>query len=135
MGYKIKDRTSKCLECGDRIEYGRLDRKFCCDACKNRFNNKKAKNSRIVKMRILHVLNKNYSILDRLIKINVTALTVMQLKQMGFDFDYITSYRKFRRHDEYGCFDISLVIMSSKVISITKMPSFLHLSDECQKND
>ena len=28
-----------CLECGDKL-FGRIDKKFCSDACRNAYNNK-----------------------------------------------------------------------------------------------
>ncbi|MDE6872617.1 MAG: hypothetical protein K2J62_10930 [Bacteroidales bacterium] len=133
MGYDDNHEASRCLECGDSIKYGRQDRKFCCDTCKNRFNNRRTKDVRTIKTRILHILDRNHSILARLIRLNVTSLTVGELRQLGFDFDYVTSYHKTRRHDEYGCFDINVVIMSSKVISITRAPLLEHASEECRK--
>ena len=44
MEYAKKERKIPvCLECGDKIKYGRMDKKFCCDECKVRHNNKMAK--------------------------------------------------------------------------------------------
>ena len=34
-----------CSECGDNI-VGRIDKKFCCDACRNSFNNRVNKDSK-----------------------------------------------------------------------------------------
>ena len=115
MGYEIKQHTARCLECGDAIEYGRQDRKFCCVSCKNRFNNLKARGTRAIKMKIINALEKNHGILENLLKHHTTSLSVMELRHLGFNFDYVTSYHKTRRHDEYGCFDISVTVMSSKV--------------------
>ncbi|MCM1176687.1 MAG: hypothetical protein NC115_06390 [Bacteroidales bacterium] len=133
MGYKENHHVPQCLECGDSLEYGRPDRKFCCDTCKNRFNNRKARDTRAKKTRVLNILERNHSILSRLIRLNMTSLSVSELRQLGFDFDYITSFHKNRRHDEYGCFDINVVVMSSRVISITRVPFIDIRKDECQK--
>lgn len=121
MEYNADRRESKCLECGDTIEYGRQDRKYCCTSCKNRFNNRRTRGSRAAKARIMNALEKNYSILERLVKLGMTSMSTAQLRQMGFCFDYVTSYHKVRRHDEYCCFDISVTVMSSRVISIMRM--------------
>ncbi len=121
MGYEIKDEKSKCLECGDRIEYGRHDKKFCCETCKNKFNNRKARGSRVAKVKVLSALDKNYSILSSLLKLNVENISVAELRAMGFNFDYVTSYQKVRRHDMFLCFDISFVVISSRVTAIKKL--------------
>ena len=49
-----------CLECGDRIEYGRQDKKFCCEECKNRYHNRQARRSRVFRLRVMSALEKNY---------------------------------------------------------------------------
>lgn len=120
MEYGIK-KITLCLECGDEIEYGRQDRKFCCNACKNKYHNRKLRDTRYAKTRILNTLEKNYSILERILKQDHVDLSISELKYMGFNFDYLTSYQKTRRHDEYGCFDIHFTVMSSKIISIGRV--------------
>lgn len=135
MGYDdLEHHVAKCLECGDEIVYGRRGRKFCCSVCKNRFNNRKAKDSRKAKTRIQNALERNYAILGRLLRSGRTSIDVSELRQLGFNFGYVTSYHKTRRHDEFGCFDISFIVMSSKVIEITRIATLFNLPDECQKN-
>ncbi len=121
MDYENKEERSFCLQCGDPIAYGRHDRKFCCDVCKNKFNNLKAKGTKKVKMKILSNINRNYTILERLLRGGVTTIGVVELQQMGFKFDYVTSYQKIRRHDVFLCFDISFTVISDKVTAITKL--------------
>lgn len=121
MGYEARTDRTKCLECGDKIVYGRQDKKFCCDSCKNKFNNRKARSSRVAKVKVLSALDKNYAILDRLLKMDVTSLSVTELKYMGFNFDCVTSYQKVRRHDMFMCFDISFTVLSSRVTCIAKL--------------
>ncbi len=120
--YGIKnEEPARCLECGDVIEYGRQGRKFCCEDCKNRFNNRKVRNSKTVKLKILSALNRNYTILSNLVKLRVTTLGVSELQHLGFKFDYVTSYQKVRRHDVFQCFDISFTIIAGNVTSIEKL--------------
>ncbi len=121
MGYEIKTGKSKCLECGDVIEYGRQDKKFCCDNCRNKFHNRVRRGSRKTKLKILSNLEKNYSILDNLLKINITSMSVMELQHLGFKFDCVTSYQKVRRHNMFLCFDISFTIIADRVTSITRL--------------
>lgn len=110
-----------CLECGHDILYGRGDRKFCCSKCKNSYHNKRLQRSRAAKARVLNALEKNYSILERLLKNDITVISLTELKGYGFNTDYFTSYCKVRRHDEFSCFDIRFMIMSSAVVSIKKV--------------
>ncbi len=121
MRYEVKSVKSKCLECGDSIEYGRQDKKFCCDSCRSKFHNRRTRGSRSTKLKILSNLEKNYSILDKLLKINVTSMSVMELQHLGFKFDFVTSYQKIRRHNVFLCFDISFTIIADRVTSITRL--------------
>ncbi len=121
MEYKVKPKKPKCLECGDLIAYGRQDKKFCCDNCKNKFNNRRVRGSKNTKLRILSNLNKNYTILDNLLKINITSMSVMELQHLGFNFDCVTSYQRVRRHNVFLCFDISFTIIADRVTSITRL--------------
>ena len=65
MEYPMKTprSTPRCLECGDKISYGRSDKKFCCEDCKNRHHNHKVRSSRSVKRRVVSALERNYDIL------------------------------------------------------------------------
>ncbi len=121
MEYEVRTEKSKCLECGDLIEYGRQDKKFCCDSCKNRFNNRRTRGSRSAKLKILSSLERNYSILDNLLKINITSMSVLELQHLGFKLDCVTSYQKVRRHNVFLCFDISFTVIADRVTSITRL--------------
>lgn len=118
MEYDSDLRRTRCLECGDKISYGRQDKKFCCETCKNRYNNRKARGSKGVRARVLSALEKNYGILEKMVKLGIDSISVMELRNLGFNFNYVTSYQKVRRHDEFGCFDISFTVISGRVISI-----------------
>ena len=69
----------RCLECGDVILYGRPDKKFCSQHCRNEFNNRKRVDSRHIRERIRRHLDKNYAILDKLIRIGVDTLALTEL--------------------------------------------------------
>lgn len=131
MDYVINDNEiHKCLECGEEIDYGRGNKKFCCPRCKNSYHNKRVQHARAVKARVQNTLEKNYSILDRLLKNGVTSLSLTELKDYGFNMDYFTSYSKIRRHDEFSCFDIRFIVMSSSVTSIWRPES--RMEQECR---
>lgn len=119
---KRKDRsTPRCLECGDKINYGRTDKKFCSEDCKNRHHNHLARASRLLKRRVISALEKNYSILDDIVREGKTAVWISELTALGFNPGYATSSRKQGRHHLYHCFDISYVMTPNRISSISKI--------------
>ena len=67
-GKNIERHMPKCLECGDQIRYGRTDKKFCCDECKNRHYNNLAKGSRTFRRKVLSMLSGNYDVLNEILR-------------------------------------------------------------------
>ncbi|MBO8455043.1 MAG: hypothetical protein IAC08_01390 [Bacteroidetes bacterium] len=124
MDYNKEERRySVCLECGDEIHYGRQDRKFCCEACKNRYNNRKTRSSRNTRLRVMNALDRNYRLLDRLLKLGMDSLDLVELRHMGFEPSYVTSYRRLRCHDEFCCFDIRFIMTATKICSLSRLQS------------
>ncbi|MEX0274472.1 MAG: hypothetical protein AB3N16_08845 [Flavobacteriaceae bacterium] len=80
-----------CLECGKEV-YGRSDKKFCTDHCRNTYNNKLNKVSNNLIRNINNRLRKNYRILESFpLKQGKTKTTRMKLINKGFDFEHITN--------------------------------------------
>ena len=122
MEYKIANRKMPvCLECGDKIRYGRTDKKFCCDGCRMKYHHEQVKSSKMYRRRILAILTRNYDILENLLKSEVTAVDLFDLEGLGFIPGVVTSYRKVNKHDEYTCFDIKYIMTPSRVTSIKKI--------------
>lgn len=116
-----KFRQLFCLECGADIPYGRIDRKFCSPQCKNRFHNKKYSFNRSNIRRVTNALERNYEILLKLIKCNVTTLSLGDLALMGFNKEYVTSVRKEKGHNEYRCFDIKYICSETRIFSLERV--------------
>ena len=95
-----------CLECGDKIKYGRTDKKFCCDDCRNRHYNTKLKEGRAYRRKVLALLQKNYDLLEDLLKSGIDSAEFADLVTLGFTPDAVTFYHRSRRHDDFACFDI-----------------------------
>ena len=79
-----------CLECGDVIA-GREDKKFCCDCCRNSYNNKINKDTNNYMRNINNKLRKNYRILSELNANKKTKTTRAKLLDKGFDFEFYTN--------------------------------------------
>jgi len=83
----------ECLECGDKI-VGRIDKKFCSDACRNSYNNTINKDHRNIIRNTNNRLRKNYRILETLNPEQKTKCSKAKLIENGFDFNYFTSIYK-----------------------------------------
>ncbi len=123
MDYEKKyvKHRSLCLECGDVIRYGRTDKKFCCDECKVRHHNNLAKAGRVYRNRVLRAMDKNYCILDDLLKEGEDSADLIELMSRGFAPGVVTSYSKSGKHDVFTCYDIRYIMTRTRVYSIMKI--------------
>ena len=126
--------SSRCLECGDKISYGRTDKKFCSEDCKNRHHNHKSRSERYVKRKTISMLENNYEILDGLIKKGVDTVMLSDILVLGFNPAYLTSFSRVNHHDIYACFDITYTLTPSRLCSISKIQNLsLNLQARSQK--
>jgi len=77
------------FECGDTV-VGRSDKKFCCDTCRNTFNNARNRDSINLIRNTHNRLRKNYRILGDLNPNGKTEVSLATLLNQGFSFEYIT---------------------------------------------
>ncbi|MFI2741890.1 hypothetical protein ACG2LH_04055 [Zhouia sp. PK063] len=89
-----------CLECGDKI-VGRIDKKFCSDACRNSYNNNINKASKNLIRTTNNRLKKNYRILESLHPEEKTKISRQKLLDLGFNFDYITGLLTTKKGSTY----------------------------------
>jgi len=106
MNYQLDETVPHCLECGEPLSYGRGDRKFCSNSCKNRYHNREARNWRGRYARTIGILQKNHDILKRLVQIGVRSISKTELVQLGYRTDFVTSSRRESRRTVCHCFDI-----------------------------
>lgn len=125
MDYKKYERHMPvCLECGDRIRYGRIDKKYCCDDCRTRHHNAMAKKSRSFRRRVMKILLRNYDVLDGLIRSGIESIDLLDITAMGFAPGFVTSCSRSGKHDLYSCFDIKYIMTRTRVYSIMKIQNF-----------
>ena len=120
MYYKESLSRGLCLECGSRIEYGRSDKIFCSTQCRNKHHNGELSQLRHRRNSIIKVLDMNYHILENLLKHDIASVDVIELGRLGFNTNYATSWRKWRNHIEYACFDIRYYLSSSCIFGIKR---------------
>lgn len=111
-------RQPHCLQCGKEMVYGRPDRKFCSSQCKNRWHNHINVAPRLSKMRVQHILEKNYRILSSFVSAGVSSVPVSSLLVMGFNPLYYTSSIKQRRGQMCMCFDLTYCLTESKLYKL-----------------
>ena len=122
MGYKIDEEALvHCLECGDAITYGRPDKKFCCESCKNRWHNRLEKASRSYKVKVKASLTRNYEVLSNLLKIGIHRMNLYELRTMGYDPQFVTAAIPVGKRMEYMCYDIRFRQTTVQVSNITKI--------------
>jgi len=109
MKYKVDESVPHCLECGEPLSYGRSDRKYCSETCKNRYHNREVRRWRSRYARVVGILQKNHEILSHLLRIGITSIPKTELAQLGYRLDFVTSCRKEGRRTVCHCFDIVFV--------------------------
>lgn len=138
MRYVKARNIPRCLECGDKIAYGRSDKKFCSEECKNHHHNHRFSTARSIRRRIMTALEKNYNILDKLVSSGVDAISLDDILSLGFNPRFLTSFVRCRRYCRYSCFDISYIVTTDRVFSISKIQNLsvnLQAGHDCGHND
>ena len=79
----------KCLEC-ERPVFGRVDKKFCSDGCRNAYNNKNKAAATNYIRNVNNLLAKNRRILLAFNPSGKAKKHRDQLLKKGFDFEYFT---------------------------------------------
>ena len=80
----------ECLECGLPI-FGRSDKKFCADICRNAYNNKHLAPTNNYIRNVNNSLRRNWRILSELQEKGINRITKRSLFDLGFDFNYQTN--------------------------------------------
>lgn len=110
-----------CLECGDQIRYGRSDKKFCCEDCKIKHYNNRMKATRSFKNKVISIINRNYEVLDALLRDGVDSADLVDLMTMGFVPGVVTSYKRTGKHDMFTCYDIKYIMTGTRIYSLMKI--------------
>ena len=115
---------SRCLQCGKDLPMsGRPDRKFCCRDCKNKYHNRQRRYPVREELQgvVLHALETNHAILDRLYKMGVRTLDLATLSQLGYDARYVTSFIRLGRHNIFTLFDLQFEMTPTRIKRLTSL--------------
>lgn len=105
-----------CLECS-RPVYGRIDKKYCSDACRNAFNNKANAASTNYMRNVNSVLARNRRILSGLNPHGKRKTHRDKLLKSGFDFDFFTNTYTTKAGDVYYfCYEQGYLFLEDGLI-------------------
>lgn len=93
----------KCLECNEPI-YGRIDKKFCSDQCRNTYNNRTHAIANKYIRKVNYIIRKNRKIMEEMLEnSSKDAIKVHRRKLInkGFNFDYYTNIYKTKTGKYY----------------------------------
>lgn len=103
----------KCRECNETLR-GRKDQKFCCDQCRNTFNNRLNEDVNNYVRRINSILRKNRRILSHLNPEGKKTVDLFTLAEEGFSFHYFTNTYKTKKGKTYFfCYDQGYTLLES----------------------
>lgn len=109
-----------CLECGREL-FGRCDKKYCNDGCRNSYNNRIRQEEMVESRMINRILNNNRKILKSMIIAGNRGYTLPELSEKGFNFRYSTSFeiKKSGKIVIY-CYNYSYIIGSKGLVYVTQ---------------
>lgn len=109
-----------CPQCGRALGSGRVDRRFCSVACKNRWHNCQRSPSREKQVqRVLRILDHNREVLEKLLRLDIHSVDRGTLVFLGFNLNYFTSlYRAGRRQWVYTCLNIRYELTPTRIKNI-----------------
>lgn len=109
-----------CIECGESF-VGRIDKRFCSDACRNAYNNRLNSDATAYMRNINNVLRKNRRVLSGLLKGDKTKVHRDTLVKQGFSFDYITNvYTTQKGSSYYYCYEMGYLPLEGDFYLIVK---------------
>ena len=107
-----------CQECSIEI-YGREDKKFCSDQCRNTYNNRLNSDARNFVRNINNILRKNRRILEELNVNGTTKTSRDKLLLKGFNFNYYTNtYTTKQGKTYYFCYDQGYIPINDELYAI-----------------
>jgi len=108
-----------CLEC-ERPVFGRADKKFCSDSCRNAYNNRQNNSSAVIK-EVNAILRKNRKILELMNPEGKKTTHRDELLKRGFNFHYFTNTHKTKAGDEYRfCYDQGFLELNKGFVLLVK---------------
>lgn len=115
----------KCLECEDEL-FGRIDKKFCSDQCRNTYNNRLNSDDNNHVRNINNILRKNRRILMELNPKETTKSKRDKMIAKGFNFNYFTNtYTTKDNRIYYYCYDYGYLALKDDWYALVKKKEWI----------
>lgn len=109
-----------CVECNEEIS-GRTDKRFCCDQCRNTYNNRQNRDANNFCRNINRILRNNRKILESFAENKKFKTSREKLINAGFNFDYLTNIYKTKKGSVYFfCYDYGYIENENNVFTIVE---------------
>jgi predicted nucleic acid-binding Zn ribbon protein len=110
----------KCIQCQAAIK-GRVDKKFCDDACRNVYNNERRRYQSNTVRRINQILSKNRRILEEFNPRGRCKCRRQELVLQGFDFSHFTSISESKKGQRcHYIYDQGYIILDDEWIRLIR---------------
>ncbi|MDR2009094.1 MAG: hypothetical protein LBQ22_01260 [Bacteroidales bacterium] len=98
-----------CPVCESEFD-GRIDKKFCCDQCRNTYNSRLNQDNTNFSRQVNKILKSNRRILFEIYQKNTRKVHKDKLVSAGFNFDYLTNIYKTKTGKIYFfCYDMGYI--------------------------
>jgi endogenous inhibitor of DNA gyrase (YacG/DUF329 family) len=102
----------KCPQCKQDFESNHLNRSYCSDKCRIRYNNMKARAKRLTNKLTTKILDKNTEILNEYKDGSIVPIQVLENK--GYRFDFQTNRIKDKKGVVYAvCFSSGIAFVDN----------------------
>ena len=91
------------------------------------------KAARSFKSKVIAIINRNYEVLDALLRDGADSAELVDLMTMGFVPGVVTSYRRSGKHDVFTCYDIKYIMTPTRLSGITKISLNLQVGTKVKK--
>lgn len=113
-------KTESCLVCNKKIA-GRSDKKFCSNACKNKYHNSVNRLPLELLKGVNEVLKNNYKVLFSVYKGRTVKVSKKAIEGQGFDFKFFTHDFMNNKGERYlYCYDLGYLLLENDMVLVVK---------------
>lgn len=110
----------KCLDCGEPL-VGRADKKFCDDACRSNYNNRRNNEESGYLRKVNSILKRNRKILETLNPEGKGKVKWRVLVREGFNFEYITDMNEMADGAQYRfCYEYGYLLLDADEVLLVR---------------
>jgi len=107
-----------CIECNHEF-FGRSDKKYCSDNCRNAFHNKQKADENQLINQVNGILRKNRKILHEVFNKGKTRISKEKLLSQGFNFTYYTNiYKTGQGKEYYFCYEQGYIFQDYEQVQL-----------------